>query len=308
MTSGIGQAGPTEPPARVSPWKIYVVLAVVLVAVAVVNAVSVVDDAARFAGRTLPLPLILLWELSSVLVVFALAPMIRWGALQVRGGGIAEVARAVVVNAGLVVLFSALHVAGMVLLRKLGHAAFGAGPYVFDLSLAKLVYELRKDALTYLLIGSVFWLNKGWADRPQDDAAQADAVQASGAAETGVASATTVATPQAFWLRDGSASIKIDPAMIVWVQSAGNYVEYCLVDGQRHLIRATLRAEEQRLQPFGIIRVHRTRLVNPARIERIEMRPSGDAELKLETGETIAGSRRYGIGETLRHVVRTPGA
>lgn len=298
MTSGSGYPLKPEPATRLVRWKILAVLAAVLLAVAVVNAVTTVDDAARFAGRALSLPRILLWELSSVVVIFALVPLIRWGALHVRGGGGAAFARALLINAGMVLIFTALHVAGMIALRKIGHGIAGYGPYDFDLSLANLVYELRKDALTYLLIGATFWLNESWDHRgPQTEGAATDA---------GPEATPQAAVPQTFWLRDGTTSIKIDPTAIVWVQSAGNYVEYCLTGGQRHLVRGTLRAEEQRLRPHGIIRVHRTRLVNPAWIARIDMRPSGDAELRLETGETIAASRRYGIGETLKQAVQAP--
>lgn len=307
MTSGSGYPLKPEPAARLARWKILAVLAAVLLAVAVVNAVTTVDDAARFAGRALSLPRILLWELSSVVVVFALAPLIRWGALHVRGGG-AAVARALLINAGTILVFTALHIAGMVVLRKIAHGIAGYGPYLFDLSLANLVYELRKDALTYLLIGTTFWLNESWSHRgpkAESTAAGTDPVPAPLVAPP-EASPPQTAVPQTFWLRDGTTSIKIDPAAIIWVQSAGNYVEYLLTDGRRHLVRGTLRAEEERLRPHGIVRVHRTRLVNPARITRIDMRPSGDAELRLETGETIAGSRRYGLGESLKQAVQAP--
>ncbi|MBN8941009.1 MAG: LytTR family transcriptional regulator [Rhizobiales bacterium] len=308
MTSGSGYPLKPEPATRLVRWKILAVLAAVLLAVAVVNAVTTVDDAARFAGRALSLPRILLWELSSVVVIFALVPLIRWGALHVRGGSGTAVARALLINIGTILVFTALHIAGMVVLRKIAHGIAGYGPYIFDLSLANLIYELRKDALTYLLIGATFWLNESWSHRrPQADGAAAGAgpVPASQAAAA-EASLPQPAVPQAFWLRDGTTSIRIDPAAIVWVQSAGNYVEYLLTGGRRHLVRGTLRAEEERLRPHGIVRVHRTRLVNPTRITRIDMRPSGDAELRLETGETIAGSRRYGLGESLKQAVQAP--
>ncbi|CEJ12047.1 putative two-component response-regulatory protein YehT [bacterium YEK0313] len=291
MTNGNVERPPPATTPRLAPWKIYALIGAVLAGVAIVNGQSAVADAARVGGRTTPLSIVLFWELSSVAVVFALAPLIRWGAAQVRGTGIAALLGGLAVNVALILLFSALHIAGMVLLRKLGHAAAGLGPYGFDASFATLVYEVRKDALTYLLLAATFWLNdNAQAQAPSPPLAMAE--PASPAADTG------------FWLRDGASATRIDPAAIVWVQSAGNYVEYCLADGRRHLIRATLRAEEQRLLPYGIVRVHRTRLVNPTRVARIEMRPSGDAELTLDTGETIAASRRFGIGDSLKQAAQ----
>jgi DNA-binding LytR/AlgR family response regulator len=54
-----------------------------------------------------------------------------------------------------------------------------------------------------------------------------------------------------------------------------------------------LAAEEARLTPFKIVRVHRTRLVNLTRVTGLKAGPNGDFELTLDTGQTISGSRRY---------------
>jgi DNA-binding LytR/AlgR family response regulator len=77
------------------------------------------------------------------------------------------------------------------------------------------------------------------------------------------------------------------------VTSAGNYVEYRMAGGRTHLIRGTLVAEEARLTPYNIVRVHRTRLVSLARVRAVEPGPSGDFELTLDTGQVVSGSRRY---------------
>jgi hypothetical protein len=101
------------------------------------------------------------------------------------------------------------------------------------------------------------------------------------------------AAPHMVWLRDGSTRIRIEPRDILWISSAGNYVEYRLADGTNHLIRATLAAEEARLTPFNIVRVHRTRLVNLTRVSGLKTCANGDFELTLDTGQAISGSRRY---------------
>jgi len=95
------------------------------------------------------------------------------------------------------------------------------------------------------------------------------------------------------WLRDGRISILVDAGDILYITSAGNYAEYVMATGQRHLIRTTLQAEAVRLLRLGIARVHRTRLVNVKRVVAVIWRPSGDFDLRLDNGETIAGSRRY---------------
>jgi DNA-binding LytR/AlgR family response regulator len=92
---------------------------------------------------------------------------------------------------------------------------------------------------------------------------------------------------------DGSTRIRIEPSDILWVGSAGNYVEYSLVDGRSHLVRGTLAAEEARLARFNIARVHWTRLVNLTRVNGLSLGPNGDFELTLDTGQVVPGSRRY---------------
>jgi DNA-binding LytR/AlgR family response regulator len=146
------------------------------------------------------------------------------------------------------------------------------------------LYEFRKDLFTFIAIAVVFWL----AERPVAAPVRAKPV------DTDVDQAATApAESSDLWLRDGRHSILANPCEIVSVGSAGNYVEFRLAGGRTHLIRSTLQAEAARLAPFGIVRVHRSRLVNPKRITALEWRPSGDFEIRLDTGETISGSRRF---------------
>ena len=138
-----------------------------------------------------------------------------------------------------------------------------------------------------MTIGITFWLAErafgiaGLAEYPRGDAAMTP---------------EAVSLPQSatqFWLRDGRANFLVDVRDILWVASAGNYVEYALAGGQRRLIRTTLQAEEERLSKVGIVRIHRTRLVNLKRIVAVVSRTTGDFELRLDTGEVIPGSRRH---------------
>ena len=61
-------------------------------------------------------------------------------------------------------------------------------------------------------------------------------------------------------------------------------------------MRGTLAAWEARLTARGFVRVHRSRLVNRARIASLKPTPSGDMEIALDTGATLSGSRRYRVG------------
>ncbi|RXT19246.1 MULTISPECIES: LytTR family DNA-binding domain-containing protein [unclassified Bosea (in: a-proteobacteria)] len=277
VTNG-GDASPRRGAGRLPDWLPYLAIALGTAATCLVNAFSTLHDLARF-GRAVPLWQPLLWEASSGVVILALAPLVRrlvLASLAKPPGQAALIA----LHAVAVLVFSTLHVAGMVLLRKLGYWAASSGDYSFGVSPENLLYELRKDVLVYLLLAGLFWLAELWARRPMPHRIAADA--------TPVASG--------FWLRDGTINLRLEPAEIVAVVSAGNYVEYCLDSGKRHLIRATLQAEEERLRPLGFARIHRTRLVNAARVRRIAGRPSGDFDVEMDTGENFAGSRRYREG------------
>lgn len=258
-------------------WLPYLAIAVGVAATCAVNAFSTLHDLARY-GRVVPFWQPFLWEASSGVVILALTPLVRRLVL-VSLSRTSGPARLAALHGAAVIGFSALHVAGMVVLRKLGYWAAGAGGYSFGLSSANLLYELRKDVLVYLLLAALFWLAELWRRRqlPQPAAAGTPA-------------------PSGFWLRDGSVNLRLEPAEIVAVVSAGNYVEYCLASGKRHLIRATLQAEEERLAPLGFARIHRARLVNAGRIRRLTVRPSGDFEVEMDTGAVFAGSRRYRAG------------
>ncbi|HEV7324885.1 MAG TPA: LytTR family DNA-binding domain-containing protein [Bosea sp. (in: a-proteobacteria)] len=275
-TSG-GAAVTNGGASRLPGWLPYLAIALGTAATCLVNAFSTLHDLARF-GRAVPLWQPLLWEASSGVMVVALAPFVHrlvlvsftWPHRPWLFGAL---------HAAAILAFSAVHVGGMVLLRKLGYWAAGAGGYSFGLSGGNLFYELRKDILVYLLLAVVFWLFELWRRRPQPQAA-----------------AVMAATSPGFWLRDGTINLRLEPAEIVAVVSAGNYVEYCLASGRRHLIRATLQAEEERLRPLGFSRIHRTRLVNHRRIRRIAGKPSGDFDVEMDTGESFSGSRRYREG------------
>jgi two-component system, LytTR family, sensor kinase len=103
------------------------------------------------AGQTaLPHWKPLVWELSSVPVVFALIPLIvlfeRRFHLNARPRG-----RTFLLHLGAALVFSAVHITGMLLLRQLAYAIAGERYEYGDLAL-RFVYELQKDLVTYLIV------------------------------------------------------------------------------------------------------------------------------------------------------------
>lgn len=255
----------------------YAAVAVIALGIGLVNALSAAQDAV-WRGASYDLGRRLLWEMTSILVILLLAPLLQAGVRRMRASP-SRIRQAGIALAT-IAIFSALHIAGMVGLRKLLMGLAGGG-YDFHFSLATVIYEARKDIVTALLIGSSIWL----FDRSR------------GTAPTDVVSPPSSdrapITPQGLWLRDGASRVRIQPADIVWVASAGNYIEYGMADGARHLIRGTLASAESQLAGFNIARVHRTRLANLDRVTALTAKPSGDFDLTFDTGETIQGSRRY---------------
>jgi hypothetical protein len=257
------------------PWLAYGGIAFITVAFCIVNSLTAADDAVRRGGAyRLGLPMF--YEGTSGVVILALLPLMRRGVAWVRASRSRPVA---VARAGAVgLLFALAHILGMVALRKLSTWSLGSS-YAFHLA-TEFPYEFRKDVVTALLIGVGFWALDRHAPAPDREG-------------SGPPRTSDDKTPNPIlWLRDGATSIRIDARDIVWVASAGNYVEFSL-GARRHLVRGTLAGEEARLLPFGLVRVHRTRLVNLNHAVAVAPRPSGDFALSMDTGETLIGSRRY---------------
>jgi two-component system LytT family response regulator len=81
-------------------------------------------------------------------------------------------------------------------------------------------------------------------------------------------------------------------ADILWVESAGNYVELHLA-GRTVLHRITLNRLEQLLAPADFLRVHRSAIVRRSEIARLDTVGDGGYRLTLRCGATVAVSERY---------------
>jgi two-component system LytT family response regulator len=84
--------------------------------------------------------------------------------------------------------------------------------------------------------------------------------------------------------------IRVDD--ILWIESAGNYVELHL-DGRTVLHRITLNRLEALLAPGDFVRVHRSAIVRRSQIARLETVGDGSYRLTLRCGATVAVSERY---------------
>lgn len=95
-----------------------------------------------------------------------------------------------------------------------------------------------------------------------------------------------------FAVRTGSRIQVVFAEDIEWVGTAGDYTELHSV-GQSHLLRETMNALEQKLDPAHFIRVHRSRIVRLKCVR--ELRAIGNREylVKLSDGSEHRTSRTY---------------
>jgi len=93
-------------------------------------------------------------------------------------------------------------------------------------------------------------------------------------------------------LRDGQRIVRVPPAEIRWIDAAGDYV--CIHTlRETHVLRATMRELEQRLDPRRFPRIHRSILVNAARVTALRPHLNGEYFLTLDCGEELKLSRSY---------------
>jgi DNA-binding LytR/AlgR family response regulator len=260
-----GEHSGTSGDLPMGPWTA-VTLAILLVVT--VNATSEMLDMVGHAGMAWWEPV--LWEASSALVIAAMAPLIgravrRWRPRRDRVG------RFVLTHLALTVPFALVHVGGIAVLRNAVYLMAGREYGFFDRGVAlRLLYEWRKDALIYAAIALVYWWYQSQSARPLEPAAGDERIE----------------------IRDGGGAVFLPAGEILFVEAAGNYVEFHTAS-RAHLVRGTLATWQDRLASRGFVRAHRSRLINRARIHTLKPTPAGDVEITLDTGRALLGSRRY---------------
>lgn len=93
-------------------------------------------------------------------------------------------------------------------------------------------------------------------------------------------------------VRNGSRTVLLRTAEIDWIESAGNYVRIH-VGRERHLLRETMAALEEKLDPELFFRIHRSTIVNLERVRELEPYFHGDHVLRLADGTRLTLSRTY---------------
>jgi two-component system LytT family response regulator len=79
---------------------------------------------------------------------------------------------------------------------------------------------------------------------------------------------------------------------VEWIEAADNYVVVHSADGAG-LLREPLKSLEVRLDPLRFARVHRSAIVNLARVRQLRLLRGGDYALTMRSGAVVTLSRTY---------------
>jgi hypothetical protein len=229
--------------------RVFLIMALFLAAIGVLNALGLLTEAQR-DGRTLDPRVPFILELTSVIAIMALAPLVI--PFERRVPFTAETWRSALVWHALgSIAFSLLHVGLFIVLRTLAYALILGASYGFFTDLpTDLLYEYRKDVFPYAVLILMLGLQRSLEEhRREAEAARADARQ------TGKLT-----------LKAGGRTIFLDAASL-----------------------------EQLLSDAGVdvARVHRSHLVNRAKVREIAPVRDGDFRIRMADGAELRGSRRY---------------
>jgi two-component system, LytTR family, response regulator len=98
--------------------------------------------------------------------------------------------------------------------------------------------------------------------------------------------------PEVLPIRLGRETVRLPVASIEWVDAAGDYM--CVhAEGRTHVVRATMKQFEERLNPVDFQRIHRSTIVNIRRIRKLKPHTNGEYFLTLEGGHELKLSRSY---------------
>ena len=257
----------------------YLAVAVFVFLVDGVNVLSALDEAAR-NGHAMPAWIPISTELSSGIGGLVACSLTYW-AMRLATPGRAGWLRVALVHAIGTIAFSGLHQAVMIALRIAMFAAHGRSYHRPPLPTV-LLYEYRKDVLAYAVIAGLFWLF------------QAPGLRGSAPDAKGQPDETPPPPSEAtFDIVDGAKTLRVPVGEILAVRAVRNYVEFLLEDGRTPLMRTSLSKVAAALDSGGLVRTHRSWLVNPKRLRSLEATGSGDYRLGLDGDIQVPLSRRF---------------
>ena len=235
---------------------------------------SILSDAQR-AGRVIDGWQVWSWEISSHLVIFLLVvPLVvindyfRRFAVGLR----------VLAHMLMTIPFSLIHVGAMVAIRKLWYSHMGS-EYVFGDWQFELLYEYRKDVLTYFSILAVAFGYRLFVFRLKGEASY-------------IAEEQSARLPERLLVRKLGKEFLVKLEDVEWIEAAGNYVNLHTQESVFPM-RNTMANMEYSLPKAQFGRIHRSTIVNLNFVKEIQALETGDYTVTLRDGHTVNMSRRY---------------
>lgn len=96
----------------------------------------------------------------------------------------------------------------------------------------------------------------------------------------------------ALWVRKGSQRLRLDLARVDRILAEGECVRIHS-GGESFLERSSISSVADRLAQFGFVRIHRSAIVNSARIESVDRTRWGALQVRLADGTELRVSRSY---------------
>jgi hypothetical protein len=230
-------------------------------------------------GLDMPIWQALILEGSSVFTVLALLPVLvkimgdRWDAFSLK--------QKLMMHLGLSVAFSFLHVLGMTAIRQLGFRLMGES-YYFGGWGQVLIYEYRKDLMTYLTIVLFIYALRMLVRRLIGEAKYVQLGE----------SGQDQSLPDRLLVKKLGKEFLISIEDIDWVSASGNYANLH-VQERVYPMRSTMKTMVSLLPANQFSRIHRSTIVNLQRVAHIEAQDGGDHLVTLKGGKQLNFSRRY---------------
>jgi two-component system, LytTR family, response regulator len=95
-----------------------------------------------------------------------------------------------------------------------------------------------------------------------------------------------------FVVRRGGTHYFVSVDAVDWIDADGNYLRLH-AGGRSHLVRHTMKEVEAELAPADFVRIHRSTLVNAARIAAVEPTGEGEYVVTMRDGTRLPSSRGY---------------
>ncbi len=93
-------------------------------------------------------------------------------------------------------------------------------------------------------------------------------------------------------IKDRGHITRVEVYQINYIEAAGDYM--CIhTDEKRHILRATMKIMEMRLDPAKFQRIHRSTIVNMDQVKEVHPHANGEYFLILEGGSELKVSRSY---------------